>query len=302
MGAGQRWTAIAALVVGLGVVSTGVAVAGISDGAYRHERHHCSGYADDADQPDRAEPGCRSAVVSVQDGTGVEGLNAGTPQTADGQPVGALSVVASPQGLDPTSGVDVYLAADDNLDVGEHDSSSVLHDGPSDGGAVVLRLEPESVQPYLDALLTGDQGYLLTNPVPLVRAGAGSCADGICESVRTHREVAYQGGDPSQHRDAADYEGQTWDPATCAGPNDTPADCGHDGIDFWHRMRPTTYVEPGVQLYEDPDPQGSPLDPYPLPALAVTSCGIYVGGGPAAQLPASPLTNSAGQLAIPTGC
>jgi hypothetical protein len=114
--------------------------------------------------------------------------------------------------------------------------------------------------------------------------------------------VAYQGGDASHHRDVADYEGQTWDPASCGGPSDTPADCGHDGIDFWHRARPTTYVEPGVQVYEDADPQGSPLDPYPLPALAATTCGIYVGGGPAAQLPASPLTNSAGQLAIPTGC
>ena len=63
-------------------------------------------------------------------------------------------------------------------------------------------------------------------------------------------------------------------------------------------------AEPGVQFFEDPDAQASPALPiYPLPAVYVGTCGIVIGGGQLPALPASPLTNSAGQLVIsPTGC
>jgi hypothetical protein len=294
MGKHQRTLIVGALVLAVGVASVGVAAAGISTGGYRPDRQHCTGDADDSDHPSRVEPGCRSAALSLEDGHGTEGLGAGTQQTAEGENPNAVSVEASPLAMDPMSGGSVYLGADDNLDTGEHDSSSVLGDGPSDGGAVVLTADPAAMAAWMDAARTGDAGYLLTHPAPFLHGGTGACADGICASVQTQQALAYQGGD-------ADYQGQAWDPETCAGPSDTAADCGHDGIGFWHRHSPTTYVEPGVQVYEDPSPEASPIGPYPLPALAVTTCGVFVGGGPL-QLPASPLTNRAGQLAIPTAC
>ena len=62
------------------------------------------------------------------------------------------------------------------------------------------------------------------------------------------------------------------------------------------------YAEPGIQIYEDPDPQGSPIGPsYPIPAFYVGTCGLIVGGGQM-TMPSSPFTNKAGQFVVPTGC
>jgi hypothetical protein len=56
-----------------------------------------------------------------------------------------------------------------------------------------------------------------------------------------------------------------------------------------------------VQVYEDPNPEGSPIGPYPLPALYVGTCGVVFGGGQV-QMPASPITNGAGQVVLKTLC
>src|SRR5207248_11123777 len=93
----------------------------------------------------------------------------------------------------PSRGARVYMGADDNLDNGEHDSSSKIGDGPSDGGAIVFNVAPDSLGAWLNALVAGDAQYVLTHPVPLVDAGFGSCADGVCESVQTQQRTAYQG-------------------------------------------------------------------------------------------------------------
>ena len=61
-------------------------------------------------------------------------------------------------------------------------------------------------------------------------------------------------------------------------------------------------AEPGVVVYGDPDPQSSPIGPYPLPAAYVGTCGVTAGGGTAPAAPASPVTNSAGQVSVSTGC
>ena len=296
----HRSLVVCGLVAALGVASVGVAYAGISSGGYDYTRHNCSGSAEDSDQPSYVEQGCRNATISVEDGHGTEGLGLGTQQTADGTNVNSFTTPVV-QPIDPTSGLSLYFGADDNLDSGEHDSSSQIANGPSDGGNIVAEYDPASGPAWVDALMTGDVSHLLTHPIPFVHAGFGSCADGICESVQTQQALAYQGGDSTRSRDVSDYAGQQWDPETCAGPSDGDADCGHGGILYWHDQSPTTYVEPGVQVYEDPDPEGSPIGPYPLPALGVTTCGIYLGGGQV-QMPASPITNSAGQLAIPFGC
>ena len=300
----QRRTATIGLLAAITVLSTGVALAGVSDGNYRPERMHCTGDADDADTPDRVEPDCRNLIGSLSDGNGNGEVNVGTRQTADGTSVDPTNpnIDSDAAGFDPASGLRVYFGADDNLDTGEHDSSSLIGDGPSDGGAVVFNVSPAALEAWVAALQAGDFPYLLTHPVPLVDAGVGSCADGICESVQTQQRVAYQGSaTDGRSRDVANYEGKQWDPETCGGPSDTAADCGGSDITYWHNQEGAVHAEPGVQVYEDPNPEGSPIGPYPLPAVYVGPCGVIMGGG-SLQAPASPVTNSAGQVVVGTAC
>jgi hypothetical protein len=89
-------------------------------------------------------------------------------------------------------------------------------------------------------------------------------------------------------------------------------------MDDWRKQEAqNVYAEPGVQVYEDPDPQASPLDPvfeagitpqpvlYPIPAAYAGTCGVTAGGGPVAGSlvpPGTPGTNSAGQVSVSTGC
>jgi hypothetical protein len=298
----QRRLAVLLLIGAVSVAGIGVAVAGVSDGNYRPERQGCTGHADDSDQPDQVEQGCQSLTVNVSDNSGHEPFRAGTQQTPDGESAHQFQTNTDPTGFDPNTGIRFYMGADDNLDNGEHDSSEHLGDGPSDGGAIVFNVDPASVAVWLNALATGDASYLLTHPIPLVDAGAGSCADGLCESVQTQRRTAYQGQDPDASRDAANYDGKEWDPETCGGPDDTVDDCGPDGIDHWTKKDGSVYVEPGVQVYEDPNPEGSPIGPYPIPSLYAGTCGVIAGGGSAPAAPASPVTNGAGQVVIPTKC
>lgn len=298
----QRRLAVGLVVAASMVAGAGVAVAGVSDGNYRPAKQHCTGGADDSDQPQRVEPGCQNLTANVSDGAGHEAFFAGTQQTADGQNANDVVHGGDPSTVDPSSGAGVYFGADDNLDSGEHDSSSAIQDGPSDGGAVVFDVSPGSVAAWLAALGSGDTSYLLTHPLPLVDAGFGSCADGICESVQTQRRVAFQGGGTGQ-RDVANYDGHTWDPETCAGPSDTPQDCNTpNGISDWWNQEGTVYAEPGVQVYEDPNPEGSPIGPYPLPGVYAGTCGVVAGGGSAPAAPASPVTNGAGQVVVATQC
>jgi hypothetical protein len=149
--------------------------------------------------------------------------------------------------------------------------------------------------------------YLLTHPLPLVDFGIGACTDGLCNSTQTQKRRAYDGGNANApNRDVANYGGYQWDPATCSSADPNPETCGGhpDGIGYWHDQSGDVYVEPGVQVYEDPNPAGSPLGGeslYPIPALYVGTCGVVAGGG-LAQVPASPMTNDAGQLVVATGC
>ena len=285
------------------VITGGVAMA-VTDGNYDSSRQHCSGKADNSDHPKHVEQGCKSAIVSLSDGSGRDFAWFGPQQTADGDSVDPMSLrdfkVTNP--TDPESGLRLYFGADDNLDNGEHDSSEQVNQGPSDGGAIQFNVLPASVPAWVAALSAGDVHYLLTHPIPLVDAGLGACADGICFNAQTQRRVAWQ-GDGKGSRNIADYSGKQWDPEDCGGPTDTPKDCGGKTLRGWYAGDGTTYVEPGVTVFEDPDPQGSPIGPYPLPALYVGTCGVIAGGGPAVPAaPDSPVTNKAGQLMIPTGC
>lgn len=217
---------------------------------------------------------------------------------------------------DPTSG-NVYFGADDNLDSGEHDApdgkygSKSSQDGPSDGGAINVSWQPLDSAGYSDALMalmTGNAAPLAENPVRAASLSFGACADGICAEATTVRQTLYHGGGGSgDSRNVYDYSGKQFDPYDCSsGSAHDEQQCGTGGENTWRKQEATNvYAEPGVQVYEDPDPNGSPALPeqlYPLPAAYVGTCGVTVGGG-GLTAPDSPVTNSAGQVSVdPAGC
>jgi hypothetical protein len=310
----------------LAVVTAGAVPAlAVSDGNYDPNKQGCSAHADDSANPSYTENGCYSATLQISGKTHRYVL-VGVPQTPDGTSANAVEICLDFTGTascarfdengfqqlpdrpgtppDPESAeLHAYFGADDNLDSGEHDGSEEIANGPSDGGSIVTNVAPLTAADWVAKVLGGDSQYVLTHPLPAADAGAGACADGLCISVQTQRRVAYTaGGSHPETRDAANYDGHTWDPPTCAGPTDTKKDCGGHDMSWWHKKGQTTYVEPGIQIYEDPDPQGSPEGPYPLPALYVGTCGFVAGGGVAPAFPASPITNGAGQLVVQTGC
>lgn len=306
-----------------GVLGTGSAWA-VSDGNYDDSKQGCSDDAFNSEPGTTAETGCRALVFKIYDGSGHEYFSVGIPQTPDGKPPSALiacvdmgtgtkqcarvgkggtGLLRPQRGTParPASGMFVYFGANDNLNNGEHDSSEQVNNGPSDGGAVQINETGRGFGAWLNALKSRDRSYLLTHPLPLADAGVGQCADGICFSAQTQRRVVYQGGDPNKSRDVANYGRARWDPSSCSGPSDRPADCGGHPLGYWNDKNGTTYAEPGIQVYEDPDPQGSPVGPYPIPAVYLGTCGLVVGGGKV-RAPKSPYTNKAGQLVISTGC
>ena len=213
-----------------------------------------------------------------------------------------------------TDGANFYFGADDNLDAGEHDGASGDHgtkqatNGPSDGGAISAHFTPSAVTDMPTPW----------SPVPIAGVSEGQCADGFCFETTTQRQQLYSGGSAGS-RDATDYSGKSWDPYDCSSgdaKSESPDSCGGRSLNDWrHGEKQSVYAEPGFQIYEDPDAQSSPIDPlydagitptpmlYPLPGTYVGTCGVTLGGGPVAQAPASPATNSAGQFSVsPTGC
>jgi hypothetical protein len=316
----KRMLALFSVMAVVGALTSSFAV---SDGHYDYRRNHCSGAADNTDKPE-AEPGCYTLIATISDGTGHEYIGAGIRQTPEHTRANTVDlwidggfgrktiitfdasgghhmkrVPGTPIG--PSTGLRVYFGADDNLDGGEHDSSPQVNNGPSDGGGMVYDVDPSTADAWMSALRAMDGSALLQRPLPVGSAGMGFCADGICGSITTERRVAFEGGNAAVTRDVSDYEGKSWDPESCAGPSDTPADCGGVPLSDWNDREGTTYVQPGIQIFEDPDAQASPIGPYPLPALYVGTCGVIIGGG-RLQFPASPFTNTAGQLEIRTAC
>ncbi|MCA1832196.1 MAG: hypothetical protein ABR548_07285 [Actinomycetota bacterium] len=244
--------------------------------------------------------GCtRTTVPLTPPSSPVEG---GCPWLSPDAPNYYSRFDAAPQ---PDRGLVVYFGDDDNSNAGEHDGSSKVNNGASDGGGFHVALDPASVSPWLGAFVTQNPHYVLTHPLPAGDAGIGFCADGICFSAQTQRQVAYEGGycdvndcssgEPT--RDTADYSGHSWDPSSCSAANDGATACGGNDLGWWHQQNGTAYVEPGVQIYEDPDPGASPIGPYPLPGIYVGTCGVIVGGG-FLKMPDSPYTNDAHQLVL----
>ena len=318
----HRAVLIPALVSVVGLAA--LPAAAVSDGNYDPAKQGCSPTADDSATPDHTEKGCYSATLQIS-GAEHRYVLVGVPQTPDGTNANAVEVCLDFTGTAKCARLDesgftplpdrkgtpvdaeggelhAYFGADDNLDSGEHDGSTDIANGPSDGGAIQANVTPLTAEEWLTKVLGGNTRFFLTHPLPAADFGTGACADGLCVSVQTQRRVAYRaGGKHPKKRDAADYDGHEWDPPSCAGPSDTAEDCGGHPISWWHKRNQTTYVEPGIQIYEDPDPQGSPEGPYPLPALYIGTCGFVAGGGDIV-FPDSPITNGAGQLVVKTGC
>jgi hypothetical protein len=190
-------------------------------------------------------------------------------------------------------GLDMSFGADDNLDAGEHDGvdgrpetgTDGVQNGPSDGGAVHVFVHPQSATVTPTAY----------NPVPVAGASFGSCADGVCEDATTYRHTVYKGG-ASGSRSVADYDGKTWDPFDCSSASlkeEKACDAGPGkprSLKDWKNTEGETHADPGVQIYEDPDAEASPIDPlaqiigdgstplYPLPGTYVGTCGLILNG------------------------
>jgi hypothetical protein len=212
---------------------------------------------------------------------------------------------------------EVYFGADDGLDSGEHDEPDgkrgTKHEqnGPSDGGAIVVRWHPAAATAWLPMVLAGAQNgnlsKLATTPFPVIDGGFGACADGICFSAQSKRQTAYRGGGKGR-KDVYNYDGRQWDPYNCSGAStDAEKQC-HDKThknedNYWRHSPRHNDVQPGFQFFEDPDPNGSPAAPlYPLPSVYAGTCGVTAGGGQV-QAPKSPLTNKSGQVSVsPTHC
>jgi hypothetical protein len=307
------------------MVAAAVPAFAVSDGDYDTTKNGCSPTADNSNHPHYTEKGCYAATLQLS-GAKHRYVLVGVPQTPDGTSANAVEVCLDLTGtakcarfdqsgftalpdrkgtpIDPQGAeLHAYFGADDNLDSGEHDGSEQVANGASDGGAIQTNVAPLTAAQWLAQVLGGNKQYVLTHPLPGADAGFGACADGLCFSLQTQRRVAYKAGAKNaKTRDVSNYDGHTWDPPACAGPTDTKKDCGGHTMSWWHHKNQTTYVEPGIQIYEDPDPQGSPEGPYPIPALYVGTCGFVAGGGIAPAFPASPITNKSGQLVVQTGC
>ena len=164
-----------------------------------------------------------------------------------------------------------FIAADDNLESGEHDGiperncepdpndpnqqvcydNRDLADGPSDGGSIRVDVTPNFDDPAAN---------FSTNPDALLLAayvGAGFCVDGICGNGGTGEREVYDGG----------QDGKVYlDDATADDYKDTDDYCSYDNehncVRDVHDQQKDFYSRPGVNIYADPDPQDSSLGPF----------------------------------------
>lgn len=189
--------------------------------------------------------------------------------------------------------------------------------GPSDGGAVILSIEPQ--------WLLSPTGPTATHPQGLANLSEGECADGICGGLTTQQQAIYYGC-----YDPTNPQTQTWSnngvdgatnpqnnpnsvqctsgapKSTNAYENSSPAstqespNCnsggpygGSNGTEspcfqntngtanpgganaYRAGTAQQVYTEPGVQTYQDPDPQRSPAAPFATPGAYVGTCGVY---------------------------
>jgi hypothetical protein len=213
-----------------------------------------------------------------------------TPDTGTGSAIGDLL----------TQGLLVYVGADDNLDNGEHDgftgnnNTAGSINGPSDGGAITLSVTPQNAT-------NTPNGH---NPEGVANASIGMCADGICSETTTQEQTVYQGcganptvtpsggcspqnandnvynndSPASTQASKACNSGDVSSETACYTNADLSPNPG--GADAYRQGTPSNMnAQPGVQTYQDPDPQRSPVAPVGTPGVYVGTCGVYVNDG-----------------------
>ena len=218
-----------------------------------------------------------------------------------------------------TRGLLLYIGANDGLDNGEHDGFSPTFAGAqnssSDGGAITLSLTPQSA---------GNMPTP-THPEGLANFSFGACADGICFGASTQQQSVYQGCDannlsgkaekadecnkknppaqndnvyqnntPASTQESPNCNGggpadQTEQPCYTndASPTSTaPGSPNPGGANAYRQNTPQNMnMEPGVQTYQDPDPNRSPAAPFGTPGIYAGTCGIYLNDSGGAGSP-----------------
>ncbi|MHB8594616.1 MAG: hypothetical protein ACYDB3_09865, partial [Acidimicrobiales bacterium] len=246
------------------------------------------------------------------------------------QPIGTTTVTpdtgtANAANTILTQGLLVYFGMDDNTDNGEHDGVTGANgtdgaiNGPSDGGGMVLSVTPQNVLSITPQ--SALQSFSATHPEGAANYSMGFCADGICGEGTTQQQTVYNGCDASnpQNNSADDqctggtptsgnvYENNT--PASTQEPTDcssgtTASETCSDGSSF-NSYRSNTpqqmNAEPGVQTYQDPDPQRSPAAPFGTPGLYAGTCGVYANDGGGAGSPGVISTVTGGNVNAPPG-
>lgn len=209
-----------------------------------------------------------------------------------------------------SQGLLVYFGMDDNTDNGEHDGFTGINgpctdtqtnttytcgsdgaiNGPSDGGGMMIILTPQWAQHPTGA-------GSATHPEGVLNYSMGFCADGICAAFTTEQQTVYYGcGATNPQNNSQDdqcapgtpssdnvYENNapasTSEPANCSSgdiPGESTQCTGGTTMNQYRSETPSQMnVEPGVQTYQDPDPQRSPASPIATPGTYVGTCGIY---------------------------
>ncbi len=139
---------------------------------------------------------------------------------------------------------------------------------------------------------------------PQNKSADDKCAKGTPESSNV-----YQNGTPASSHEVSGCSG--------GGPASTETACytnsngskNPGGADAYRQNTPQQVnAEPGIQTYQDPDPQRSPALPFATPGLYAGTCGVYAndGGGDGEPGLSGTLTNGAQNVNPgyigPSGC
>ena len=223
----MRRAGVLVLLVAASILSIGAGAWAVSDGHYSYDRQHCSADAESTANEDVAQEGCTNAAVSLEDGAGNEPFFFGFKQTPDGINVDPTDpIVITGTTFDPASGAHVYFGADDNLNTASmtaRPSSTTDLATAARSSSTPIRRRLTRGSPRFSAATSPTSS---THPVPVLDAGFGACADGICVALTTIERVGYDGGD-SGRRPVATTPGKAMGPGERAPVRRTPrADCG----------------------------------------------------------------------------
>jgi hypothetical protein len=203
--------------------------------------------------------------------------------------------------VDGAGNQQVYFGADDNLNNGEHDAVNPsdyggldrkVSNGPSDGGALQVNTHVQGSARDPQSLVAKNVDPTdMHNPLRAADAGTGACADGICAGADTAHRRAYKGGCTSCADQSVynDQNSTNWRSPDCSsGDTASQNKCGanwKNGQEQGNIYQPWSergayYTDPGVFVYEDPDPQASPITsgtvPYPICELYAGTEGVWV--------------------------